>query len=89
MKNYFGVGVMTICLAATSCTAVAADASVAMFAPGTSYYSALQVVLVLLCLAVALVAARWMYDWNQCRKATRAATKVVKERVARGEKPYC
>ena len=89
MKKYFGVAVMAICLAATSCTAIAADASVAMNAPGTSYHSALQVVLVLLCLAVALVAAHWMYDWNQCRKATRAATKAVKERAARGEKPYC
>lgn len=52
------------------------------------FHSALQAVLVLLVLAVAFVAARWLYDWNQRRKATRAATKAVKERVTRGQKPY-
>ncbi|MFG0337744.1 hypothetical protein ACF8FF_07400 [Pseudomonas sp. zjy_13] len=55
----------------------------------TIFHSALQMVLVLLGLAAALVAARWLYDWNQCRKATRAAARAVKERVARGQKPYC
>lgn len=58
-------------------------------APGTIFHSALQVVLVLFGLAAALVAARWMYRRNQCRKTTRTATKAVKERVARGQKPYC
>lgn len=38
-------------------------------APGTIFHSALQVVLVLLGLAAALVAVRWMYVWNQCRKS--------------------
>lgn len=54
----------------------------------TIFHRALQAVLVLLVLAVALVAARWLYDWNQRRKAKRAATRAVKERIARGQKPY-
>lgn len=49
----------------------------------------LKVVLVLFGLLVALHAARWLYEWNQCRRATGAATRAVKERVARGQKPYC
>lgn len=77
------------CFAATCRSAIAAEAADAVNAPGTIYHSALLVVLVLLGLAVALAAARWLYCLNQCRKATRAATRAVKERVARGQKPYC
>ncbi|CAD0264261.1 exported hypothetical protein [Pseudomonas veronii] len=70
---------------AVSSSAIAAGQG----APDIIFQSALKVVLVLFGLAAALVAARWLYDWNQCRKATRAATRAVKERVASGQKPYC
>lgn len=39
-------------------------------------------------LVVALTSARWLYSWYQRRKATIAATRAVKERVGRGQKPY-
>lgn len=55
----------------------------------TIFHSVLQMVLALFGLAAGLFAARWLYDWNQHRKATRAATTAIKERVARGQKPYC
>lgn len=77
------------CFAATCRTATAADPAYAVNAPGTIYHSALLMVLVLLGLTVILATARWWFSWNQCRKATRAATKEVKDRVARGQKPYC
>jgi len=73
-----------LAMLATSCSALAAGQGVLE----SIFHSALQAVLVLLVLAVALVAACWLYDWNQRRKATRAATKAVKERVARGQRPY-
>jgi hypothetical protein len=88
-KQLYAMVVLASCFAATGRTAIAADTAVAVNAPGTIYHSALLVVLVLLGLAVALVTARWLYGWNQCRKATRAATRAVKEHVARGQKPYC
>ncbi|MCU9529372.1 hypothetical protein [Pseudomonas mosselii] len=88
MKKYFGVAVMASCFAANCCSAIAAEAADAVNAPGTIYHGALQLVLVLFGLAAALVAVRWMYYWKQCRKTTCAATRAVKERVARGEKPY-
>ena len=53
----------------------------------TIIHTALQMVLVLLILATTLVAARWLYDSRQRRKATRAA-RAVKEPVAPGQKPY-
>ena len=89
-KQLYAMAVMASCLAVTCPTAIAADdAADAVNAPGTIYHSALLVVTVLLGLAVALVPVRWLYGWNQCRKATRAATRAVKERVDRGQKPYC
>lgn len=55
----------------------------------TTFTSALQLILELFGFAAGLVVARWLYDWSQCRKATRAATTAVKERVGSGQKPYC
>ncbi|MNJ68212.1 hypothetical protein D3C77_644410 [compost metagenome] len=49
----------------------------------------LMLMLALSGLAVVIVAARWLYNWNLGRKATYAATRAVKKRVARGQKPYC
>lgn len=77
------------CLTATCRSAIAAEPAYAVNAPGTVYHSALLVVLVLLGLAVALITARWLYSWKQCRKATRAAKRAVKEGVGRGQNPYC
>ena len=87
-KRLLVLGVIS-CFTATCRTAIAAKPADALNSPGTTYHSALLVVLVLLGLALALVAARWLYSWNQCRKATRAATKAVKDVVARDQKPYC
>ncbi|MFG0337701.1 hypothetical protein ACF8FF_07185 [Pseudomonas sp. zjy_13] len=87
-KQLSAMAVMA-CFAATCRTAIAADAADAVNAPGTIYHSALLVVTVLFGLALALVAVRGLYGWNQRRKATRAATRAVKERVDRGQKPYC
>lgn len=88
-KQLYDMAVMVSCFAAISRTAIAAEPAYAVNAPGTTYHSALTVVLVLFGLAVALATARGLYDWYQCRKATRTATKAVKARVARGHKPYC
>lgn len=70
---------------AVSSSAMAAGQGV----PDAIFQSALKLVLALGGLAVVLVAARWLYIRHQCRKATRAATRAVKERLARGHKPYC
>lgn len=86
-KQLYDMAVMAGCFAATCRTAIAADAADAVNAPGTIYHSALLGVIVLLGSAVALVTVRWLHGWNQSRKATRAATRAVKERVARGQKP--
>ena len=88
-KQLYAMAVMPSCFAAACRTAIAADAADAVSAPGTGYHSALLLVTVLLGLAVALVTVRGLYGWNQRRKATRAATRAVKERVDRGQKPYC
>ncbi|MFY1070618.1 hypothetical protein [Pseudomonas juntendi] len=88
-KQLCAIAVMASCFAAACRTAIAADAADAVNAPGTIYHSALLVVTVLLGLAVALVTVRWFYGCNQRRKAKRAATRAVKERIARGQKPYC
>lgn len=87
-KQLYAAGVMASCFTATCHTATAAEPAYAMNAPGAIYHSALLMVLVLLGLAVVLVTARWLSSWNQYRKATRSATRAVKKRVARGQKPY-
>lgn len=88
LKKRILFGVIS-CFIATCRRAIAAEPAYALNAPGTVYHCALLVVTVLLGLAVALVAARWLYSWTRCRKATRAAIGAVKEGVARGQKPYC
>ena len=65
-KRLSVLGVIS-CFTATCRTAIAAKPADALNSPGTTYHSALLVVLVLLGLALALVAARWLYSWNQCR----------------------
>ena len=57
--------------------------------PMEPFLGILKLVIALGGLVVVLTAARWLYSWYQCRKVTRTATESVKERVARGQKPYC
>ncbi|EKT4478403.1 hypothetical protein QEL91_004129 [Pseudomonas putida] len=89
MKTYFSVAVVASCFGASCCTAIAADPTTDWTGPGTIYHSTLLVVVVLLGLTVSLIAARSMYDRYKRRRAIRAAGREVKERIARGQKPYC
>ncbi|CAD0264203.1 exported hypothetical protein [Pseudomonas veronii] len=56
--------------------------------PDANVQSYLMLMLMVSGLVVVIFTARWLYNWNLCRKATCAATRAVKERVARGHKPY-